>query len=126
MAAGAEENAEAGRVTEGPVIEPELDEARLAEAQAYIEEEEGRTNRLEGRLGLILSLLAAAVSVFHLYAAYNIVPAYILRPVHVGLILFLVYSLFPAAERFRIRIRIWDYALALASLAPFQRTGRAH
>jgi TRAP transporter 4TM/12TM fusion protein len=116
MAAGVEENAEAGRVTEGPVIEPELDEARLAEAQAYIEEEEGRTNRLEGRLGLILSLLAAAVSLFHLYAAYNIVPAYILRPVHVGLILFLVYLLFPAAERFRDRIRIWDYALALASL----------
>jgi TRAP transporter 4TM/12TM fusion protein len=94
-----------------------LDEAQLAEAQRYIEEEEGRTNRLDGRLGLILTLLAAAVSLYHLYAAYYIVPAYIHRPVHVGLVLFLVYLLFPAAERFRDRIRSWDFILALASLA---------
>ena len=44
-------------------------------------------------------------------------PAYILRPVNVGLVLFLVYLLFPAAERFRDRIRIWDYALAALSVA---------
>jgi TRAP transporter 4TM/12TM fusion protein len=94
-----------------------IDEATLAEAQKYIEEEEGRTNRLSGNLGLALTFIAAAVSLFHLYAAYGIVPAYILRPVHVGLVLFLVYLLFPAAERFRDRIRIWDYALALLSLA---------
>ncbi len=95
----------------------EIDEVTLAEAQKYIEEEEGRTNRLTGRLGLALTLFAAGVSLFHLYAAYGIVPAYILRPVHVGLVLFLVYLLFPAAERFRDRIRIWDYALAAVSVA---------
>ena len=94
-----------------------LDAATQAEVQKYIEEEEGRVNRLTGRLGLILTFFAAAVSLFHLYAAYGIVPAYILRPVHVGLVLFLVYLLFPAAERFRDRIRIWDYALAALSIA---------
>jgi TRAP transporter 4TM/12TM fusion protein len=94
-----------------------IDEAALAEAQKYIEEEEGRVNRLTGRLGLVLTFFAAGVSLFHLYAAYGIVPAYILRPVHVGLVLFLVYLLFPAAERFRDRIRIWDYALAVLSIA---------
>jgi TRAP transporter 4TM/12TM fusion protein len=94
-----------------------IDEAALAQAQKYIEEEEGRTNRLTGRLGLLLTFFAAAVSLFHLYAAYGIVPAYILRPVHVGLMLFLVYLLFPFSERFRDRIRIWDYALAALSLA---------
>src|SRR5262245_38983903 len=94
-----------------------LDEAQRAEVQKLMEEEEGRTNRLDGRLGLILTLLAAAVSLFHLYAAWSIVPAYILRPVHVGLVLFLVFLMFPAAERFRDRIRSWDFLLALASLA---------
>jgi TRAP transporter 4TM/12TM fusion protein len=94
-----------------------LSEATLSEAQKYVEEEEGRTNRLDGRIGLILTLLAAAVSLFHLYAAWSIVPAYILRPVHVGLILFLAFLLFPMAERFRNRIRSWDFALAVLSLA---------
>src|SRR5688572_10331531 len=102
--------------TAQPALGAEVDEATLAEAQRYIEEEEGRTNRLDGKLGLILTLLAAAVSLFHLYAAYFIVPAYILRPVHVGLVLLLVYLLFPAAERFRGRILPWDYALAALSL----------
>src|SRR5688572_10524952 len=88
------------------IASPVVDEATLDEAQKYIEEEEGRTNRLTGSLGLTLTLFAAGVSLFHLYAAYAIVPAYILRPVHVGLVLFLVYLLFPAAERFRDRIRI--------------------
>src|SRR5262245_59300642 len=106
-----------GAKTPKPGEAAELDEARLAEAQAYIEEEEGLTLRLGGRLGLSLPLLAPAVSLFHLYAAYAIVPAYILRPVHVGLILLLVYLLFPVAERFRDRIRIWDYFFAAASLA---------
>jgi TRAP transporter 4TM/12TM fusion protein len=100
-----------------PQLGAVLDEVTLAQAQKYIEEEEGATHRLTGPLGQIIALLAAAVSLFHLYAAYGIVPAYILRPVHVGLVLFLVYLLFPAAERFRDRIRIWDYALALLSLA---------
>ena len=114
--------AETIKATQGASGEPgrasaEIDEVTLAEAQKYIEEEEGRTNRLTGRLGLALTLFAAGVSLFHLYAAYGIVPAYILRPVHVGLVLFLVYLLFPAAERFRDRIRIWDYALAAISVA---------
>jgi len=105
-----------GPGAEEPVIGGTLDEATLAQAQKYIEEEEGATHRLGGRIGLILTLLAAGVSLFHLYAAYAVVPAYILRPVHVGLVLFLVFLLFPAAERFRDRIRFWDVVLALASL----------
>ena len=113
--------AETVKATDDAPGEPQLgavlDEVTLAQAQKYIEEEEGATHRLTGPLGQIIALLAAAVSLFHLYAAYGIVPAYILRPVHVGLVLFLVYLLFPAAERFRDRIRIWDYALALLSLA---------
>ena len=66
--------AETSKATQGASGDPLLasaaiDEATLAEAQKYIEEEEGRTNRLTGRLGLILTLFAAGVSLFHLYAA---------------------------------------------------------
>jgi TRAP transporter 4TM/12TM fusion protein len=113
--------AEEGRVGKGEggesVLGPAaIDEVVLAEAQKYIEEEEGATHRLAGRIGLVLTVLAAAVSLFHLYAAYSIVPAYVLRPVHVGLVLLLVFLLFPALERFRDSIRWWDYLFAAASL----------
>ena len=55
------------------------------------------------------------VSLFHLYAAYDIVPAHVLRPAHVGMVLVLCFLLFPMARRFRDRIRWWDYLLAAAS-----------
>ena len=38
------------------------------------------------------------MSLFHLYAAVDIVPAQVLRPVHVGWMLLLVFLLFPIAE----------------------------
>ena len=56
-------------------------------------------------------------SVFHLYAAYGIVPTQELRAIHVGLVLFLSFLLFPVAKRFRHRIMWWDVVFALASLA---------
>ena len=37
------------------------------------------------------------MSLFHLYAAVDIVPAQVLRPVHVGFVLLLVFLLFPIA-----------------------------
>ena len=39
------------------------------------------------------------MSLFHLYAAVDIVPAQVLRPVHVGWMLLLVFLLFPIAKR---------------------------
>jgi TRAP transporter 4TM/12TM fusion protein len=81
----------------------------------YIEAEEGAFNRLGGWAGTAIAALAAFVSLFHLYAAYDIVPAHVLRPAHVGMVLVLCFLLFPMAERFRDRIRWWDYLLAAAS-----------
>ena len=80
--------------------------------ERYIEEEEGAFNRLSGRIGLAIAAFAVAVSLFHLYAAYEIVPAHVLRPTHVGMVLVLCFLLFPMARRFRDRIRWWDYLLA--------------
>ena len=57
------------------------------------------------------------MSLFHLYAAYAIVPAQILRATHVGFVLFLLFLVFPAAKRFRDRIRWFDVALALLGVA---------
>src|SRR4051812_34776339 len=83
------------------------DEA-LRKAEQYIEEEEGAANRLAGWLANFVKLVAVVMSVFHLYSAYAIVPTQVLRPVHVGFVLFLTFMLFPVEKRFRHRIMWWD------------------
>jgi TRAP transporter 4TM/12TM fusion protein len=92
-----------------------LPEDARARIEHYIEEEEGEFNRLGGRMGTAIAALAVFVSLFHLFAAYDIVPAHVLRPAHVGMVLTLCFLLFPMAHRFRDRIRWWDFALAAAS-----------
>src|SRR3989442_11390953 len=57
------------------------------------------------------------MSLFHLYSAYAIVPTQVLRPVHVGFVLFLSYLLFPASKRYRHRIMWWDWAAAFGAVA---------
>jgi TRAP transporter 4TM/12TM fusion protein len=89
----------------------------LARVEKYIEAEEGEFNRLSGWIGTVITAITVVVSLFHLYAAYEIVPAHVLRPSHVGMVLFLCFLLFPMAHRFRDRIRWWDYLLAAASAA---------
>ena len=97
------------------------DEALSAEArqrvEELIEEEEGVHNRYGGALGVIVTALAVVMSLFHLYAAVEIVPAYQLRPIHVGFALTLTFLLFPAAKRFRHRLMWWDVIAALLSIA---------
>jgi TRAP transporter 4TM/12TM fusion protein len=94
-----------------------VDEAALRKAEAYIEEEEGAANKLAGPLGIFVTLCAVAMSIYHLYTAYAIVPAYILRSVHVAWVLFLVFLLFPVARRFRHRVMWWDWLFALTAVA---------
>jgi TRAP transporter 4TM/12TM fusion protein len=93
----------------------ELSEDARERIEHYIEEEEGAFNRLGGWAGLAITAFAVLVSLFHLYAAYEIVPAHVLRPSHVGMVLVLCFLLFPMAMRFRDRIRWWDYVLAAAA-----------
>ena len=85
--------------------------------ERYVEAEEGAFNRLSGWVGLAIATFAIGVSLFHLYAAYEIVPAHVLRPTHVGMVLALCFLMFPMARRFRDRIRWWDYLLAAAAAA---------
>src|SRR6266545_8197373 len=103
----------AGRAPHEPVVDAEA----LKKAEEYIEHEEGATNRLRGGLGVFVAAVAVAMSLFHLYTAYAIVPTQTLRPVHVGFVLFLAYLLFPIAKRYRHRVMGWDWAAALAAVA---------
>jgi len=96
-----------------------ISEEQLQKAQEFIEEEEGAANHLAGWRASLVTLLAVGVSLFHLYSAYGIVPAQVLRPVHVGVVLLLTFLLFPIFKRFRNRIMWWDLiaaGLAIASV----------
>src|SRR6266849_4726629 len=99
------------------VDEPAIDAQALKKAEEYIEAEEGASNKLRGWLGVFVTAVAVVMSVFHLYTAYAIVPAQVLRPVHVGFVLFLSYLLFPVARRYRHRIMWCDWAAAFAAVA---------
>ncbi|MCW5620389.1 MAG: TRAP transporter fused permease subunit [Burkholderiales bacterium] len=103
---GSEQQSSPGAVSEG----------RLRAAQALAEREEGATNVLSGALGQTLTAIAVIMALLHLYAAYAVVPAFILRPLHVGFVLVLTFLLFPAAGRFRNRVMPWDWLLVAAAL----------
>jgi len=97
--------------------EAELTEEQKKRLEEFIEEEEGALNRYRGPLAVVMTAAAVAMSLFHLYGAASIVPAYILRPVHVAFALGLVFLLFPVAKRFRHRLMAWDVILAAISVA---------
>lgn len=89
------------------------DDARKA-VEKFIEEEEGAFNRVGGWFSYLIATIAVGSTLFHLYAAYDIVPTHILRPAHVGIVLVLVFLLFPIAARFRDQINWWDWLFAAA------------
>jgi TRAP transporter 4TM/12TM fusion protein len=89
----------------------------LAKAEHFIEVEEGATNRLSGWAGTVVTSIAVAMTLFHLYAAYAIVPTQELRYIHVAFTLLLSFLLFPLALRFRNRVRWWDIVPGLLAVA---------
>jgi TRAP transporter 4TM/12TM fusion protein len=100
-----------------PRDEHAVSESALAKAEAFIEEEEGAVSRFRGALGHVVTALLVVMSLYHLYAAIEIVPAQVLRPVHVGFVLLLVFLLFPIAPRFRNRLMWWDVVGAVLGVA---------
>jgi TRAP transporter 4TM/12TM fusion protein len=110
---------EALRVGQGDAAaspDGQISDEALKRAEEFIEQEEGATNRLAGWGGRIVLAIAVVMSLFHLYAAYWIVPTQELRYTHVGFVLLLAYLLFPLAARFRNRIAWWDVVLGLAAV----------
>src|SRR6202521_3205583 len=100
-----------------PVAGAELSQEQLQKVEEFIEEEEGRFNRYGGWLATFLAAVAVASSAFHLYAAYAIVRTDWLREIHVGIVLFLSFMLFPMAKRFRHRLMWWDVVVAVVAVA---------
>src|ERR1700682_3417138 len=100
-----------------PLTGGELSEEQLKKVEEFIEEEEGSFNHYKGWLATLLVAVAVASSAFHLYAAKEIVRTDLLREIHVGIVLFLSYMMFPVAKRFRHRLMWWDVVLALLSVA---------
>jgi TRAP transporter 4TM/12TM fusion protein len=92
------------------------DEA-LRKAEAFVEAEEGATNRLSGIVGYIVTGIAVSMTLFQLYAAYDIVPTQPLRYIHVAFVMVLAFLLFPVAVRFRNHIRWFDVLAAAAAVA---------
>jgi TRAP transporter 4TM/12TM fusion protein len=92
------------------------DEA-LQKAESFVEAEEGAANRLMGWAGRISTTIAVVMSLFHLYAAYAIVPTQELRYTHVAFTLVLSFLLFPLATRFRNRVRWWDIVPGIVAVA---------
>jgi len=95
--------------------EPAVSAERLHKAEEFIEQEEGAFNRFGGWLGTAITAGGVAMSLFHLYAAFFVVPPETLRAVHAGAALFLIFLLYPVVQRFRHRLMPWDVVLALAT-----------
>src|SRR3979409_2233177 len=89
----------------------------LLKAESFVEAEEGAANRLMGWAGKISTTIAVVMSLFHLYAAYAIVPTQELRYTHVAFTLVLSFLLFPLAPRFRNRVRWWDVVPGIFAVA---------
>ncbi|HYG43278.1 MAG TPA: TRAP transporter fused permease subunit [Bordetella sp.] len=104
-------------VSAEPTSTATVSDEALRKAEQYIEEEEGAANHMGGWLGIFLATVAVGMSLFHMYAAYAIVPTQMLRPIHVAFVLFLSFLMFPVSKRFRHRIMWWDWAVALLAIA---------
>src|ERR1700694_1646425 len=94
-----------------------ISEAALKRAEEFIEQEEGVQNKFRGRLADFITAVAVLMSLFHLYAAYEIVRTEALRAIHVAFVLFLCFLIFPVSRRFRHRVIWWDWALAALGVA---------
>jgi TRAP transporter 4TM/12TM fusion protein len=96
----------------------EISEERLKEAQKFIEEEEGVTRRLTGWKQQFVTWFAVAMSLFHLYAAVTTITTQVLRGLHVAMVLFLSYLVFPPMKKMRGSIAWYDVILAIISVIP--------
>src|SRR5512136_21221 len=94
-----------------------ISEEALKEAEKYIEEEEGPSRRLAGRIDVFITVVAVVMSQVHLYAAIGVIMTQVLRGIHVMFVLFLSFLVFPSFKRFKNRIIWYDYILALLGIA---------
>ncbi|HOW55613.1 MAG TPA: TRAP transporter fused permease subunit, partial [Syntrophorhabdaceae bacterium] len=95
----------------------QVSEERLKEAQKYIEEEEGVTRRLSGWKQEFVTYFAVAMSLYHLYAAVATITTQVLRGVHVAMVLFLSFLVFPVSKKRLSSLAWYDVVLALIGVS---------
>jgi len=102
-----------------PINEAEIaiSEEALKEAEKYIQEEEGPTRRLGGKIGVAVTAISVIMSLVHLYAAPGVIITQVLRGIHVGFVLFLSFLVFPGLKKNPNRIYWFDYLFAWLGVA---------
>jgi TRAP transporter 4TM/12TM fusion protein len=100
-----------------PNQESLITEEALKEAEKYIEEEEGPSRRLTGKMEIFVTAVAVVMSLIHLYAAIGVIMTQVLRGIHVMFVLFLSFLVFPSFKRFKNRIIWYDFLLAILGIA---------
>lgn len=94
-----------------------VDASRLEAAQRLAQEEEGPKRHLIGVVGMVVSLVAVAMSLLFLYWAWATVTAQVLRLVFLGFALFLSFLIYPLRRSERqARVPWYDWLLIAASL----------
>lgn len=75
---------------------------------------------LVGYRGLFIGAVTVLFSLFQLYSTWFIVPSTHMRPIHIGVVLFLTFLLYPASPKMRKDTLPWyDIVLAVLSLAVY-------
>src|ERR1044071_8881195 len=97
-------------------VDPLISQEGLRKAEEYVQQEEGAGNRLAGWIGIAVTAIAVSMSLFHLYAAYDIVPTQPLRYTHVAFVLVLSFLLFPMATRFKNRVQWFDLIFCVLAI----------
>lgn len=88
----------------------------LRRAEEYVAQEEGAANRLTGWAGIAVTAVAVAMTLFHLYASYDVIATQPLRYTHLAFVLVLTFLLFPMVKRFRNRIEWFDVIAGLLGI----------
>ncbi len=94
----------------------EISADALRRAEEYVQQEEGAGNKFGGWQAIVVTGIAVAMTLFHLYAAYDIVPTQALRYTHLAFVLVLSFLLFPVAAGFRNRIQWFDVIAGLMAI----------
>ncbi|WP_439240356.1 TRAP transporter permease [Lonepinella sp. BR2474] len=93
----------------------------MVDTQAILEQfdKESVTRHSQGRrVKILISMLAMAYSLFHLYITFNPLPELVQRSVHVSVGLALIFLLYPATTRSsRTTVAWYDWLWMLASLS---------
>ena len=93
-----------------------LSDEERRKVEELIEQEDGAIHKFAGWWGRILTSVAVAMTLFHLYAAASTVNQQSLREVHVAFALSLIFLLFPMVKSWRNRVAPWDVVAAAVSV----------